>query len=266
LALESATASSDFSGEARRLGASTAAMHLALSERLPVRTPSTGDTVAMVSSWHTRLATAIHSTPALAPYREAIEAVYDTAQESPWPQLQRIHGDLHLGQVLREPDVGATDRIPGDATIPEGDAVAALGDWKFVDFEGEPLRSLDERNRPDSALRDIAGMLRSFDYAAGFSSAGDGTWAAACRAAYLEGYAEAMAVAAASSGSSASGDQDSASHRDPAAFGPLLAALELDKAVYEVTYEARNRPDWVGIPLSAVARLVSSVVPSAPVA
>src|SRR5690606_4168583 len=136
-----------------------------------------------------------------------------------WPPLQRIHGDYHLGQVLDVPDRG----------------------WVLVDFEGEPLRALAERNLPDLALRDVAGMLRSFDYAAGSVSQERDldreAWAAACRQAFLDGYA-------------AEAGEDPREHAD------LLDALELDKALYEVVYEARNRPTWIGIPVAAVERIL----------
>ena len=140
-----------------------------------------------------------------------------------WPDLQRVHGDYHLGQVLDVPGRG----------------------WVLLDFEGEPLRPLAERNEPDLAARDIAGMLRSFDYAAGARSlavAQDteraAAWAHDCRAAFLDGYA------------SVAGDP-----RGTPEAAALLDALELDKALYEVSYEARFRPGWSSIPISALSRL-----------
>ena len=138
-----------------------------------------------------------------------------------WPALQRIHGDYHLGQVLDVPERG----------------------WVALDFEGEPLRPLAERVQPDLTARDVAGMLRSFDYAAGSVALAetpvDATaWAASCRAAFLDGYA------------SVAGAPDA----DAVA---LTRALELDKALYEVVYEARNRPSWLPIPLGAVERLTT---------
>jgi predicted trehalose synthase len=141
------------------------------------------------------------------------------------PDLQQVHGDYHLGQVLHSGSRG----------------------WILLDFEGEPLRPLSERTAPDLALRDVAGMLRSFDYAARHSTVGldpedrrsvaAKAWAAACREAFLDGYA--------------GGGAD-----DPRDHGVLLRALELDKALYEVVYETRNRPTWLGIPLGAVRRLL----------
>ncbi|GMA30712.1 1,4-alpha-glucan branching protein GlgB [Litorihabitans aurantiacus] len=142
-----------------------------------------------------------------------------------WPDLQRVHGDYHLGQVLH-----AGDR------------------WLAIDFEGEPMRPLAERSLPDLALRDVAGMLRSFDYAGG-SAEHAGTpardWVSAASAAFLDGYSEALA----------SGTVDGGSLADD----PLLRALELDKALYEVVYENRNRPDWLPIPLAALDRLLPDV-------
>jgi 1,4-alpha-glucan branching enzyme len=116
----------------------------------------------------------------------------------------------------------------------------------LLDFEGEPLRPLAERTEPDLALRDVAGMLRSFDYAARHVTVGRhdpaaeqaaDAWADAARDAFCAGYA-------AECGS------------DPRAQPELLAALELDKALYEVVYESRNRPAWIDVPLHAVARLL----------
>ena len=105
----------------------------------------------------------------------------------------------------------------------------------MIDFEGEPARPLAERRQPSSPLRDVAGMLRSLDYAARTAeraSARDPEpWLTAARAAFLDAYGPA----------------------DPV----LLAAFELEKACYEVRYEASNRPDWLWLPLAAVERLAS---------
>lgn len=214
IAVRAAEQNVPFVAEARELGCATAVMHAALAERLESREPSVGDTVGMVAIWHARLASAVADAPALEPWRPRIEAAYDAAQREVWPLLQRIHGDLHLGQILRSPDAR----------------------WVFVDFEGEPLRLMAERNRPEPALRDVAGMLRSFDYAA---AAGEpaARWSTDCRAAFLDGYA-------------------SVSISNPRTHQVLLDALELDKAVYEVSYEARNRPGWLHIPLGGVSRIL----------
>lgn len=132
-------------------------------------------------------------------------------------RVSRIHGDYHLGQLLERAD----------------------GGFSVIDFEGEPARPLSERRLPGSPLRDAAGMLRSLDYAAraaeraapGFDA---GAWLADARAAFIGSYD---------------------------ALGPaehsLLAAFELEKACYEVRYEAGNRPDWLWLPLAAVERLTA---------
>ena len=145
----------------------------------------------------------------------------------------RHHGDYHLGQVLRAPD----------------------GTFYIIDFEGEPSRSLAERRERHSPLRDVAGMLRSFGYAAavGAMEAGRGPgaesarWEGAARAAFLEAY---FAAPAGASVRFLPGT--------PAAAHALLALFELEKLFYELTYELNNRPAWTWVPLGAVARLLQS--------
>lgn len=227
VALRAARAGDDFSAAAGSLGRATADVHLDLARLFPTRPADPGARAAIVGSWRRRLATALVEVPALAPHRDAIAARYAEAAAVDWPALQRIHGDYHLGQVLQVPDRG----------------------WVLLDFEGEPMRPMDERREPDLALRDIAGMLRSFDYVAGSlaltgPTPADGArgasdaaaWSATARRAFLAGYRVASGI-----------EPD----------GPLLAALELDKAVYEASYEARHRPGWLSIPLTAVDRLVA---------
>lgn len=145
--------------------------------------------------------------------------MWAAAEAASWPALQRIHGDLHLGQVLDAPDRG----------------------WVLIDFEGEPLRPLAERNAPDCTLRDVAGVLRSLDYVAGTVARAEPTtdvrrWCTDAQTAFLDGYAD-VGV-------------------DPRSHGPLLTAFVLDKALYEVVYEARNRPTWLGLPTDAIDRLL----------
>ncbi len=221
VALRAATEGRDFTTEARELGEATARIHLTMAQALGT-TPATDDAKARLLDLVTsRYATAVAEAPALADEDTAIRAALDKLGSATWPDLQRVHGDYHLGQVLRTPS-----------------------GWVAVDFEGEPLRPLHERTGPDLALRDVAGMLRSFDYAGGsveLSGARTSArgWVAACREAFLDGY---VAV----------------SGLDLVAAAPVLRALELDKALYEVVYEVRNRPGWVGIPSAAVDRLLAT--------
>jgi len=136
----------------------------------------------------------------------------------------RHHGDFHLGQTL---------------TVREGE------DFFFIDFEGEPLRSLDERRRKHTPLRDVAGMLRSLGYAATTAGA-PAEWEEQARAAFTEGYLAAAGRAPFLPG-------------DATALARALAVLELEKAAYEVVYEANNRPDWLPIPLRGLQRAARAV-------
>ena len=147
----------------------------------------------------------------------------------------RIHGDYHLGQTLR-----------------------SRSDFVFVDFEGEPARTLEERRRKQSPLRDVAGMLRSFSYAAQ-SALGraalrrtDGgealrpwitLWENSSATAFLQGYIEAVA---------ARPDLLPAT----AEARTLLSSLLLEKAFYEMLYELNNRPTWISIPLNGLLQLL----------
>jgi predicted trehalose synthase len=220
VALRAVAAGHDFSDEARDLGAATAEVHALLARALPTEPVSPEAVAQTIASMRSRYVAAASEVPAIAAYDQEIAEVFDRAARAPWPVLQRIHGDYHLGQVLQVPGRG----------------------WVLLDFEGEPLRPLAERVSPDLTVRDIAGMLRSFDYAAGSweQSHPDGSardWAEATQAAFLDGYA-------------------AAAGRDPREDADLLAAFQLDKALYEVVYEARNRPTWLTIPTDAVVRLL----------
>lgn len=226
-----AGAETSFRARAQDLGAATAAVHLALARAFPTAQADDVRRAALVASWQRRWQLATTDAPQIAGLADAVHAVFDRAAGAAWPPLQRVHGDYHLGQVLDVPNRG----------------------WVLLDFEGEPLRPLDERNDLDLAARDVAGMLRSFDYAAGartLAEPGQGkqaaAWAQACRSAFLAGYARVAG--------------DPRGTRDGAA---LVDALELDKALYEVSYEARFRPHWSTIPLAAVSRLVG-IPPFAP--
>jgi maltose alpha-D-glucosyltransferase/alpha-amylase len=133
--------------------------------------------------------------------------------------LSRHHGDYHLGQVLR------TDR-----------------DWMIIDFEGEPARPLAERRALNSPARDVAGMLRSFAYAAATAASHNDAdrdraaqWEAMARAAFLRGYGDTSAPA-------------------------LIELFELEKLFYELAYELNNRPTWAWIPLLGIEKMLAASV------
>jgi len=215
-----------FVEQARGLGAATAEVHVTLARVLPTKPVDAAALDALADGLLARVDWAVDAVRALEPFTVAARTAADAVRHlDRAPDLQQVHGDYHLGQVLHSASRG----------------------WILLDFEGEPLRPLSERTAPDLALRDVAGMLRSFDYAARHSTVGldpedrrtlaAQAWAAACREAFLDGYAQGGA-------------------EDPREFAVLLRALELDKALYEVVYETRNRPTWLGIPLGAVRRLL----------
>jgi predicted trehalose synthase len=140
----------------------------------------------------------------------------------------RHHGDFHLGQTLWSGD-----------------------DWIILDFEGEPARSLPERRRKRSPLRDVAGMLRSFAYAYSASEVLRGTkapddWEERAREEFLIGYRDTVERTLIPSG---------------AAMDKLLRVFELEKAVYELRYELNQRPDWVSIPVAGIVRMLEEEVP-----
>ncbi|MFD6188262.1 maltokinase [Streptomyces sp. NPDC060275] len=218
LALRELAKGEDFVAEARALGRATAEVHGALARALPTVTLGHAQARQLADGMIGRLEEAARAVPLLRSYapalRTAFTALADLASEGRTWSAQRVHGDLHLGQCLRSPD----------------------GEWSLIDFEGEPAKPLAERRLPQPAVRDVAGMLRSFDYAAHSADVRVPGWAEACRAAYCTGYAE-------------------ADGHDPRTDPVLLRAYETDKAVYEVLYEARHRPDWLEVPLTAVRRL-----------
>ncbi|MFD4530466.1 maltokinase [Streptomyces sp. NPDC058470] len=215
LALQSLASGRGFTSEAYELGRATAEVHLALSAAFPVEAPSRRRNGRLAEGMSERLDAAARSVPELRPYAAGLWSAFDTlaALESAVRPAQRIHGDLHLGQVLR-----------------------AGRQWSVIDFEGEPARPLAERRRVQSPIRDVAGMLRSFDYAALSRHPWRPEWAQHCREAFCAGYA-------------AEADWD------PREEPELLRAYETDRAVYEVLYEARHRPDWLPVPMAAVKRL-----------
>jgi maltokinase len=216
----------DFASEACRLGEAVAQVHADLARALGSETVDAEVVRAAAEAMRHRLVSVVADVPQLEPHATALRAVFDRlAAEAAPTQVQRIHGDLHLGQVLR-----------------------TVTGWVVIDFEGEPATDLARRVERMSPLRDVAGMLRSFDYAGFHQLAGQGPdpqleyraaeWAARNRAAFCDGYATAAP--------------------DPRDQLLLLRALELDKAVYEVAYEARNRPSWLPIPLASIARIADA--------
>lgn len=235
VALRAAEGGEDFTPLARSLGQATAQVHATLRRVMPTVEPERSDIdVATQQMWR-RYELAADEVPELKQYATQVERVYALASEAKWPTLQRIHGDYHLGQVLAVPDRG----------------------WVLLDFEGEPLRPLDARNAPDLPARDVAGLLRSFDYVAGSLSLQAGRevardWADAARAAFLEGYQQELAADGEDGATGATGDGRDADQ------SRILAAYELDKAIYETIYESQYRPTWLPIPLAAVRRLLDA--------
>jgi maltose alpha-D-glucosyltransferase/alpha-amylase len=148
----------------------------------------------------------------------------------------RVHGDYHLGQVLRTPDE----------------------DWTILDFEGEPLRPIVERRAKTSPLKDVTGMLRSFGYArSAVLRRGAGSHDSA---AIVDAEAAARRVFLAAYRGTLDRSSSDLVPRSPEAFGAAVAAWELDKAVYELRYELSNRPDWIA---HALTTLTETSVPGA---
>ncbi|MER5637627.1 maltokinase [Kitasatospora sp. NPDC002227] len=227
--LKSDPAPGNFAIEAHRLGRATAEVHRVLARSMPVDRLDRAQLSLLAGAMADRLDSAVTAVPGLLRYRSALRTAFRalTADHLESVPVQRIHGDLHLGQAMRTPH-----------------------GWVLLDFEGEPAKPLAERRQPQPALRDVAAMLRSFDYAAAHLLAGAphnpelahlaAAWAARNRTAYCAGY---------SAGGGA----------DPNTAPELMRALEIDKAVYEVVYEARHRPSWLPIPLAAINRLALTV-------
>ncbi|WP_246281786.1 maltokinase N-terminal cap-like domain-containing protein [Fodinicola acaciae] len=215
----------DFASEAFRLGEAVASVHQDLARALGSSRLDRSGLERTVRLMHEKLDAVARSVEEVAQYAESLHRAYDDLLAIEHPvAVQRIHGDLHLGQVLR-----------------------TVNGWILIDFEGEPARPLAERSAYMSPLQDVAGMLRSFDYAARHLLVGNdpdpqldyraNEWASRNRGAFCDGYATVGP--------------------DPRDQPVLLRALELDKAVYEVAYEHNNRPTWLPIPLGSVARLAT---------
>ncbi len=226
--LHPADCGADFAGEAERLGKVTAEVHSALREALPTDVLDPEALADRAEGMLAHLAAAQAEAPALAPFAKGLAHAFEDlrAMASTGVRLpvQRVHGDYHLGQTLRTP-----------------------AGWKILDFEGEPARPADERRALDTPLRDVAGLIRSLDYAARLvllDHPGDtqrayraAEWVEHNTAAFCTGYAQ------------------GADGQDPRENEVLLKALVTEKAVYEVVYETRMRPPWAVLPLAAVERL-----------
>jgi maltokinase len=216
----------DFAAEAHRLGEATAQVHADLAAEFDTATYTPEQQAALAGGMGLRLDAAIQVVPELAEHADGLRARFAALAELTTAlPVQRVHGDLHLGQTLR-----------------------TVKGWKIIDFEGEPAKPLDERIALDTPFRDVAGMLRSLDYAAGATlrEFGQGDqlahraheWSTRNCEAFLDGYAE---------------------HTQPLTPEAMvvISAYEADKAVYEAVYEARNRPNWLPIPLHAIERLAA---------
>ena len=224
---------------ARRLGEVTALLHNALGSdaadpHFAPEEPSTETLALLQASVDEEIEQVFNSLPvedALEPVRGRGEEVRDhlrlLTQIGHVGRMIRTHGDYHLGQALWTKEE----------------------DWLILDFEGEPARSVPERRRKTSPLRDVAGMLRSFAYAASAVRIQRGVeppenWEALCRSEFLDGYLATV---------------------DPILLPPgrdqverLLTVFELEKAAYELRYELNNRPDWVAIPVAGIVRMLEA--------
>jgi len=227
-----AEARGDFAAEAERIGEVTAELHQAMAKGFGTGKVTGADWAEPMEEQLDRVLGSGAGSPADAALAEGARRIINRLREIPDPgPAIRVHGDYHLGQVLRT-DAG----------------------WFVLDFEGEPARSLEERTRPSSPLKDVAGMLRSLSYAPAvalsyqeddLSSLGR-AWESRNRDCFMTGYLRKAA------------EREPILPTDPAVRSAVLAAFELDKALYEVAYERANRPDWVRIPLEAVGRLTGA--------
>ena len=219
-------------GALRRLGRRTADLHLALAT--PTSDPAFGTAPigrADLAAWIGAVEQQVAAAQAAAQrwrLPDLPEGIGDAFEPLLGVARIRHHGDFHLGQTL---------------CLRDGE------DFMLIDFEGEPLRPIEERRRKHTPLRDVAGMLRSFAYAAATSARRGrevGAWEADARAAFVEGYREAAGSAPFLPGSAR-------------AFDRAVAALELEKAAYEIVYEANNRPDWLEIPVRGFVSAMASL-------
>lgn len=253
--------SHDFVRRMRRLGQITAELHIALaSDAMHPSFRPEPITEADIIRWRRametqicdaadRLAASLGKTPVLSRIGKdslgalkagCLEQLKDLPLLLSTPTMKiRIHGDYHLGQILKTGE-----------------------DFVILDFEGEPARSLAERRAKACPLKDVAGMLQSFSYAKhvvlrGLRSSPSGgtesdtgilkTWEKAVADSFLQGYREV-----------ANPDTVGFLPRSVRSVEKVLRVFRLDKAVYELWYELNNRPDWVDIPLQSLQQLLAS--------
>ncbi|MEX2587594.1 MAG: phosphotransferase [Actinomycetota bacterium] len=217
-----ALAGGDFAAEAERLGATTAEMHAALAEAF-------GTELGSPKAWAAAMEANLKRIDHAGIDREAASRVFQRMAALPDAGASiRVHGDLHLGQVMRT-DTG----------------------WYVLDFGGEPSRPVEERRVFTSPFKDVAGMLRSLNYAAWTAMAEQEVhkeevareWDERNRGAFVDGY---LRTARRLGGLLPD---------DESTVNLLLKAFELDRGIYEVGYEISHRPQWVDIPLAAIANL-----------
>jgi maltokinase len=227
-----AEARGDFAGEAERIGEVTAELHQAMARGFGTTKVTGADWAAAMEEQLDRVLAPGAGSRGDGALADGARRIISRLREIPDPgPAIRVHGDYHLGQVLRT-DAG----------------------WFVLDFEGEPARPLEERTRPSSPLKDVAGMLRSLSYAPAVAlsyqeddlSSLARAWETRNRDSFMSGYLR-KAV-----------EREPILPTDPAVRSAVLAAFELDKALYEVAYERANRPDWARIPLEAVGRLTGA--------
>jgi maltokinase len=238
LALADLAAGADdrFVSLVRRLGEVTGAMHSVLASESsdPAFLPEEPSAealaliVARIDEEIEQVFLSLPDDPLLEPIAgrgdELRDRLHAIGQSGPLGRLIRHHGDYHLGQVLW------TER----------------DDWVVLDFEGEPARPLTERRHKRSPLRDVAGMLRSFSYAASASSLEHGVdppvgWEGQVRSEFLAGYLD---------------EVDPAIVPSSGALERRLVLFELEKALYELRYELGHRPDWVRVPVAGIVQLL----------
>jgi maltose alpha-D-glucosyltransferase/alpha-amylase len=236
-------------GAERLLGRRTAELHLVLQDIdhpdfVPETTspPALATEIQRIRETVTATIDLLHEREAALPshirlrFPEIVSSLQEAANRADGLRAEtglsriRVHGDFHLGQTLRTQD----------------------DDWMIIDFEGEPARPVAERRQRASALKDVAGMLRSFAYARGVTqreapdthaaelAERSAAWERGARRAFVAGYRDVMLAA-----------ESPLVPLDDEPFFRALAAWELDKALYEVAYEARNRPSWLEIPMAA---------------